>query len=243
MGATHTLRTGPATINCSTPKFCLHSQLECELDCLHRVPHLSSAHREQVRVGPSTRAQPSHRHSVSSYGNLLPQPMYHPLQHKRGSTNRTPAGGPLRRISSPDVKIKSLRTAYTASQENTTDAKKKIVRRGSFQGTLKGSGGSGSEMHPGRAHSVTPRTSPLPPNSSWSTQNVTGGSGSPQTETLTGSSRSKLGGRSGGSGTGVSAGTAHPANLGEAHLSYGGSQTSWAGGGSPPDATSQFRQG
>ena len=171
--------------------------------------------------------------------------MYHPLQHKRGSKPRTTGsgggggggGGPARRVSSPDIKLNSLRrTTHQSSQENnTTDSRKKIVRRGSFQGTPRGAGGRGSEVHQGRAHSVT--TSPLSPNSHRSTQSLTtGGGGSFQKESLTNSTGS---GRChptpqlrGGSSTGVSAGT-------EVHLSNARSQASWSGG-TPPDP--QLRQ-
>ncbi|CAI8030277.1 hypothetical protein GBAR_LOCUS17169 [Geodia barretti] len=146
-------------------------------------------------------------------------------------------GGPARRVSSPDIKLNSLRrTTHQSSQENnTTDSRKKIVRRGSFQGTPRGAGGRGSEVHQGRAHSVT--TSPLSPNSHRSTQSLTtGGGGSFQKESLTNSTGS---GRChptpqlrGGSSTGVSAGT-------EVHLSNARSQASWSGG-TPPDP--QLRQ-
>ena len=56
-----------------------------------------------------------HRHSTSSYASVLPQPMYHPLQHKRGSAaTRTQTAGStnnrgMRRVSSPDTGVSSLR--------------------------------------------------------------------------------------------------------------------------------------
>ena len=179
--------------------------------------------------------------------------MYHPLQHKKQP--RTPgssSGGPLRRISSPDIKVNSLRRA--GHQENTGgDSRKRIVRRGSFQGTLKGSGGRGSEVHPGRAHSVATVASPLyPPSSHWTTQPFStgeggggrGGGGGLQKETTsTGGHHyhhptpSELRGGSGSAG--VSTGTA---NLQEAHLRHTGSQASSCGGGgmSPGDSASSL---
>ena len=158
--------------------------------------------------------------------------MYHPLQNKRGSNARAQGSGPVRRVSSPDIKVNSVRTHLEPGRGG-TEARKKIVRRGSFQGTPRGGGGRESEVHRGWTHSVTTRDSPSP---HWTTQSVTGG-GSPPEQSLVESTGpqyhpSKVGGSR---ITGVQAGTALPGSVGETHLSYATSQASWGGEGSPPN--------
>ena len=118
------------------------------------------------------------RHSISGHASTLPRPMYHPLQHQRGSTitrSRLPGTPPMRRVSSPDLKVQPtlrLRSASRQQQQQQqqqqregepasaaggsvrsleqtgTQPMRKIVRRGSFQGLSgrRGGGGTGERQ-------------------------------------------------------------------------------------------------
>ena len=84
--------------------------------------------------------------------------MYHPLQHKRGSTStRSGDGVRVRRVSSPDVKVRGL-TAQRELENGGGETRKRIIRRGSFQGTLRETAGERNvEVHPTRTRSVVHR--------------------------------------------------------------------------------------
>ena len=163
--------------------------------------------------------------------------MYHPLQHRRGSSGstRTPESSRVRRISSPDLKVRYSTHQQTASSGG--ESRKRIVRHGSFQGSLReGCGGLEGELHPGRVHSGTHRdssTSPAPhrtpqtaASSSASKQSLMNSTGhhhahhvSPSRERVPPS-------------TGVATGV---------QLSYPGFQVPWERTGSSTDAATQLK--
>lgn len=147
--------------------------------------------------GASPYPRNNHRHSISGYAGLLPQPMYHPLQHQRGSNSvRTPGATPIRRVSSPDIKVNSLQR-YSASQreegKNVRNERRKMVRRGTFQG--QSSGGSEVPDQHGRPQSIKTRGLKLQRRQTDVGQNYYMRSGSQVSQTAgvqTGSASSKM---------------------------------------------------
>ena len=131
-----------------------------------------SSSQPSYNSSSDTTHHPSLRHSISGHASTLPRPMYHPLQHQRGSTNtrsRLPGTPPMRRVSSPDLKVQPtlrLRSASRQQQQREgepasaaggsvrsleqtgTQPMRKIVRRGSFQGLSgrRGGGGTGERQ-------------------------------------------------------------------------------------------------
>ena len=149
---------------------CLHS----ERNCLLRHPFCSEHTNTWATAslppshGTPSQARHSHRHSAHGYASLLSRPIYHPLQHQRGSDRGTAMGDPsFRRVSSLDDEVNSLRRYPPSRREESPDVRstdsgrvrspqrRDMVQRGRVQGPSSGS--SKNEVQHWRSKSDKPR--------------------------------------------------------------------------------------
>ena len=189
---------------------------------------------------PSSHGTPSqqrhnHRHSAHGYASLLSRPIYHPLQHQRGSDGGSAKVGEpgSRRVSSPDIKVNSLRRYPASRREEDLDARdadsagvQSLQRRNVVQqrGRVRGSssGRGESNVQHWRSQSDKPREA--------------GGLKLQRCQTDTCLSYHQQG------STGSQAGQTSGALSGPASNTISGSQTSWERGGSQHDTDPVFRQ-